>query len=318
MKEKETRKPDVSVIVASHRSQWIDELCDRLQSQKDIDTTRYEIIIVTDYRNDSFSKKYSRIQWILYPDISISKKRNEGIRNASGKCIAFTDDDCMPAPDWVAGGFQYLETHPDVAGVEGYTKIDAIESKGTAREYKRLEKRGYRTNNIFYRRADLVEAGFFDTRFSVQREDIDLAFTLLSQGKRIDYCKELSVTHRFRDGEPWDLLKNCINRRFDPLLCKKHPKQYRQHIKSPFPLSILISFIIIIPLILALSGVFRYRNAIMVTVMSAALFAIRRNGLHGMRPSGLIREMISVASAPIVLCAALLYGSVKYKKFLIL
>lgn len=310
--------PDVSIIVASHRSQWIEELCEKLLNQSHGDTIPYEIIIVTDYRNDLFAQKYPGIQWIFIPDLSISRKRNEGIRNASGKCIGFTDDDCMPAPDWVSMGYRYLECNVSVAGVEGYTRIDVDESKGTAGEYKRLEKRGFRTNNIFYRKTDLDGAGYFDTRFSVQREDIDLAFTLLSKGKKIDYCKDLLVVHRFREGEPWDLLKNCVNRRFDPLLYKKHPCLYRQYIKSPFPLSIFVSFILFVPFVAALTGLSRYRNALLLTISGAVLLTLRRNGLQITRPSGIIREMIVITAAPLVLCGALLYGSVKFKKFLML
>ncbi|MBN1603079.1 MAG: glycosyltransferase family 2 protein [Chitinispirillaceae bacterium] len=310
--------PDVSIVVASHRSQWIEELCERLLNQSNGDTVPYEIIIVTDYHNDFFAQKYPGIRWIFIADLSISRKRNEGIRNAKGKYIGFTDDDCMPAPDWICAGYRYLESNDSIAGVEGYTRIDAVENKGTAGEYKRLEKRGFRTNNIFYRKTDLDGAGHFDTRFSVQREDIDLAFTLLSQGKKIDYCKDLLVVHRFREGEPWDLVKNCVNRRFDPLLYKKHSGLYRQYIKSPFPLSILVSFILFVPFIVALAGVSRYRNAVLLTVSGAVLLTLRRNGLRITRPSGIIREMIVVTAAPLVLCGALLYGSVKFKKFLML
>lgn len=315
-----TRKdnPEVSVIVASHRLQWIEDLCERLLKQNCRDTLPYEIIIVTDYRNDHFAQKYPGIRWIFYPDLSISRKRNEGIRSASGNYIGFTDDDCIPAPDWVSTGYRYLEKNDGVAGVEGYTRVDVAESRGTAGEYKRLEKRGFRTNNIFYRKKDLDGAGHFDTRFSVQREDIDLAFTLLSQGKKIDYCNDLTVVHRFREGEPWDLLKNCVNRRFDPLLYKKHPGLYRKYIKSPFPLSILFSLFLFVPLMAALAGVSRYRNAVLLTLSGAVIATLRRNGLQITGTSGILMEMIVVTAAPLVLCGALLYGSVKFKKFLFL
>jgi glycosyltransferase involved in cell wall biosynthesis len=319
MKEKAAKKLKLSIVVASHRSQWIEELSERLLCQLRLHRSIYEIIIVTDYPNEKFHQKYQGITWVYYPDLSISKKRNEGIRKASGVYIAFTDDDCVPSLDWAVTGVEYLDKNSQIAGVEGRTQITGIPDSGrTITEYKRLEKRGYRTNNIFYRKADLIEAGLFDTRFSVQREDIDLAFTLISQGKKIDYSTGIYVSHRFRDGESWDLLKNCINRRFDPLLYKKHPRLYRQHIKTPFPITILLSFIIWVPLLLAIMGLNRYRLSTILTGISIVSLTIHRNGLNVVKNSNLFKEMISITAAPFILTAALIYGSIKHKKFLLL
>jgi GT2 family glycosyltransferase len=159
--------------------------------------------------------------------------------------------------------------------------------------------------------------GLFDTRFSVQREDIDLAFSLLSVGKKIDYCRDIRLSHRFRDGEPWDLLKNCINRRFDPLLFKKHPYLYRQYIKTPFPLSILLSSLIFLPLLLLIAGLFSFRRAALISTVITLLFTLRRTGMKPVAISSFVKEMLSVIASPIVLTGALLYGSIKYKKVLI-
>ncbi|HEX2959461.1 MAG TPA: glycosyltransferase family A protein [Chitinispirillaceae bacterium] len=308
----------LSVVVASHRIKWINELSELLLSQKGIDRSEFEIIIVTDYQNDTLSEKYPGIKWIFYPDLSISKKRNEGIGNANGIYVAFTDDDCMPSLTWAADGVTYLDNNPGIAGVEGYTTIDSAGESRVLIEYRRLEKQGFRTNNIFYRKSDLVAAGLFDTRFSVQREDVDLAFSLLSLGKKIEYCKNITLGHRFRDGEPWDLLKNCINRRFDPLLYKKHPELYRQYIKSPFPLSILLSSVIFLPLLLLIAGLFSFRRAVLISTVAALLFTLHRTGIKPVAVSSLVKEMVSVVAAPVALTAALLYGSIKYKKVLLL
>jgi hypothetical protein len=141
---------------------------------------------------------------------------------------------------------------------------------------------------------------------------------LISQGKKIDYSTGIYVSHRFRDGESWDLLKNCINRRFDPLLYKKHPRLYRQHIKTPFPITILLSFIIWVPLLLAIMGLNRYRLSTILTGISIVSLTIHRNGLNVVKNSNLFKEMISITAAPFILTAALIYGSIKHKKFLLL
>lgn len=308
----------LSIVVASHRTMWIGELSGLLLAQKGIGRSEYEVIIVTDYPNGAWSEKYPEIRWVFYPDLSISKKRNEGIRNATGEYVAFTDDDCMPSLTWAADGVAYLDNNQSIAGVEGYTTIDSGGDGRILKEYRRLEKQGFRTNNIFYRRGVLIEVGLFDTRFSVQREDIDLAFSILSLGKKIDYCKEIASGHRFRVGEPWDLLKNCVNRRFDPLLYKKHPELYRQHIRSPFPLSILLSWVIFFPLLLLICGLFSFRRVTLISIVVTLLFTLRRTGVKPMSFSFLVKEMLSVIAAPVILTGALLYGSIKFKKVLLL
>jgi glycosyltransferase involved in cell wall biosynthesis len=317
-KKENQKMPKLSIVVASHRTKWINELSELLISQKCIDNSEFEIIIVTDYSNTTLAEKYPEVKWIFCPDLSISKKRNEGIRNAKGIYVAFTDDDCIPSLTWASDGVAYLDNNQSVSGVEGYTTIDSAGEGLVLKEYRRLEKQGFRTNNIFYRKSALVEAGLFDTRFSVQREDIDLAFAILSIGKKIEYCKGIRLSHRYRDGEPWDLLKNCINRRFDPLLYKKHPVLYRQYIKSPFPLSILLSSVIFLPLLLLIIGIFSFRRAVLVSALVTLLFTLRRTGVKQVTVSSIVKEMVSVIAAPVVLKAALLYGSIKYKKVLIL
>jgi GT2 family glycosyltransferase len=38
--------------------------------------------------------------------------RNEGIRRARGDLIAFTDDDCIPGPDWLATLIEAMDQAP--------------------------------------------------------------------------------------------------------------------------------------------------------------------------------------------------------------
>jgi glycosyltransferase involved in cell wall biosynthesis len=227
--------PRVSVIVASHREQFVEELVSSFDAL-DSESVPMEIIIVADYPIEHYRDTFPHIRWIHVPDISISAKRNRGIENAKGSICAFIDDDCRPSGKWLSRAVAFLDDHPDMAGVEGMTSIASTDTReGSYREFKRLEKRGYRTNNIFYRRDILLSVNMFDERFTVQREDVDLAYAILESGQCIGYSTELKVEHQFRKNEKWDLLKNCINRRFDPLLYKKHKRLYRQYIRTPYP-----------------------------------------------------------------------------------
>jgi GT2 family glycosyltransferase len=309
--------PTVSVVIASHRPDFLEALIQALQRQT-IPLATFEIIPVCDYPIVSFQEKFPRITFLYVNDKSISAKRNAGVKTAQAKTIAFIDDDCIPAPDWIESGMRYLDDHPSSAAVEGLTTIEnSSYAPPSLREYRRLEKPGFRTNNIFYRTASFLKAGGFDERFTVQREDIDLAFSVLDNSETIDSDTAVRVMHRVRPGEPWDLLKNCINRRFDPLLFKKHPARYREHIRSPFPgsLLMLLGFHLAAALVPWIGIPFGLAACLADLAAVSAVAARRSGGKTSLKIFGY--EWISCAAAPLLLAGALIHGSLRFRKFLL-
>jgi glycosyltransferase involved in cell wall biosynthesis len=281
---------------------------------------RAEIIVAADYSVQSHAVRFPNVKWIYVPDRSISLKRNEAVRKSSGSIIAFIDDDCRPESKWVVEGEKFLRENPQIAGVEGLTRIDAPEKAGAAiSQYKRLEKRGYRTNNIFYRRDAFEKAGMFDERFTVQREDLDLSFTIMEQGDEIAYNERQVVNHAYREGEKWDLLKNCVNRRFDPLLHKKHCDFYRAFVRSPFPPGILVLLLMycatIAAAVFAPKAVFSIAGADMIFVL---ILTFRRVGRAKIEFAEWVREIAAYAVSPLIMLGAVIYGSVKFRTVLII
>jgi glycosyltransferase involved in cell wall biosynthesis len=300
----------LSVIIASHRPDYVTPLLNALQRQHA--TVIFETIIVTDYATGTLQSRFPEYSWVYINDLSISKKRNTGVNIARGTIIAFIDDDCIPAPDWIDKGTRYLEQHPGTTAVEGYTAIERRNflPYAVTREYRRLEKQGYRTNNLFFRKDQFEAIGGFDERFTIQREDIDLAFTALEKGMRYDYSRDIRVTHRYRHGEKWDLVKNCRNRRFDPLLFRKHPRYYLSMLGSPLPPSQLLVLFIHLMTLFTLKNK-RSHSAIVagLNLICCAAFGLRRSGMRPFSPGQWLRETIQMAIAPIVVVGALVYGA---------
>ena len=311
----ESVTPKVSVIVSSHREKFIEELVTSFGGAMG-EPVPIEVIIVADYKPDKYIKKFPAIQWIYVPDKSISAKRNKGIISAKSDICAFIDDDCIPDDAWIVKAVEFLDNHPDLIGVEGMTTIEKCDTKeGAYREYKRLENQGYRTNNIFYRRKALVDIEMFDERFTVQREDVDLAYSLVEAGFSIGYSRDIKVKHRLRKNEKWDLLKNCINRRFDPLLHAKHKKLYRHYIGTPYPRGIALIFL---AHLLFISGSMLFSKYIFafisIDALVVLLFTIRRAGLPFINnPIQWLRELVSFILSPFVVFGALLYGSIRFR-----
>lgn len=307
--------PLVSVIVSSHRKELIEGLVSSLGDAM-VESVPVEIIVVTDYNPDRYRKENPHVRWIYIPDKSISKKRNKGIVSAKSNICAFIDDDCTPDETWIIKAVTFLENHPDLVGVEGLTTIEKCDRKGGAyREYKRLERQGYRTNNIFYRRKALLDIKMFDERFTVQREDVDLAYSLIEAGYSIGYSREIKITHRLRKDEKWDLLKNCVNRRFDPLLHAKHKKLYRHYIGTPYPRGITLILLAHLFLVFGIKVSSRYIFLFaVIDALIIFLFTIRRTGPPSINATvQWFREYISFALSPVVILGALLYGSIRFK-----
>lgn len=306
--------PRVSVIVASHRRGAIEDFVRHLPASQAA-APSWELIVVADYPLEDLPEKYRDAAWLFHPDRSIPAKRNLGVAHSRGEILAFVDDDCRPAAGWIDSALACLDSHPGWAGVEGRTVVGSTGGDPALyREFRRLESPGFRTNNIFYRRSAFLAAGGFDERFTVQREDLDLAFTLLDRGMEIGYCATALVEHRLRAGEPWDLLKNCVNRRFDPLLHKKHPRRYRRRIGSPFPPGIalvgLAHLSFAVAAIAAPNAVFALA---FVDLCAIAVAALRRCG----PTPAVFREAAAAAAAPCVLLAALIHGSVRFRHVLL-
>jgi glycosyltransferase involved in cell wall biosynthesis len=306
--------PRVSVVVASHRPGYVGALAQALSSG----SGNAEIIVVADYPVDRFAVDYPAVSWLCLDDSSISAKRNAGCRMAKADFLGFIDDDCIPDGGWIDTAVRYLDDHPDIAGVEGKTLVDTENTVAAPmREFTRLQRHGYRTNNIFYRKSVFVEAGGFDERFTVQREDADLAFTVIERGRNIGYCRDIRVRHRVRHNEKWDLLKNCVNRRFDPLLFKKHRALYRKHIGTPFTPAIgLVLFCHVLVLLALVVMPAVWAPVVGADATTALALSVRRNAHSRGGLGWVLRDWLSFLAAPIVLMTVLGYGSARFGKWL--
>lgn len=134
--------------------------------------------------------------------------RNTGIREAYGECLAFTDDDCAPAPDWLASLDVALRRAPD-ALVGGhvrnaladnvfaeasqllidflYDRFDAAQTRGP---------RFFTSNNFAGAATHFHALGGFDTSFRLPAgEDRDLTDRWLAAGWPQQYVPEALVHH---------------------------------------------------------------------------------------------------------------------------
>lgn len=159
--------------------------------------------------------------------------RNLGARQATGDVLAFTEDDCVPAPNWLATAVGRLEREPDLDVLEGATCLP----DGTPARRRHGDRLSWLPTNLFVRRDFFERIGgycerFFDARRGIYfREDSDFGFTALEAGARVTHDSTPHVMHP-REHRGWlDPIRWARRYEMDPLLALRHPRAFREEIE---------------------------------------------------------------------------------------
>jgi GT2 family glycosyltransferase len=146
--------------------------------------------------------------------------------------VAFTDDDCLPAPDWLERLVAALHADAALRGVQGRTVAEEGPVGSHAVEVSE-PNRLYQTCNIAYRREALERVGGFDSAFDGWFEDTALAARVLEDGP-IGFAGDALVTHvavprRPLDREAWRRVIADERR-----LAERYPRFYHRT-RAPAP-----------------------------------------------------------------------------------
>lgn len=208
------RVPEVSVIVSTYgRAALLRGLLTALEAQRA--APPFEVVVADNGSRDNTWEVLSSLapsSPVAVTAVRVSENcgagvgRNRAVAASRGRLLAFTDDDCLPAPDWLACLVRPF-TDPDVALVQGRTEPEPAPAPGAwARTmWVHGPTPWLETCNIAYRRAAYEEVGGFDEgeRRSGARafgEDTWLGHRVLSRGGRPAYTDAAVVHHRWRPG----------------------------------------------------------------------------------------------------------------------
>lgn len=202
--------PLVAVVLATHnRRERLERLLDAV-SRQTLPTTEFEVVVVDDGSGDGTAELLAeaperwptlRLRCLRHPVAEgPASARNDGWRSASATLIAFTDDDCEPAPEWLVEGLRACELYPGavVAGRVEPIPAEAYKLSPFTRTV-RVDGDGpyYQACNIFYPRTVLDRLGGFDADSyrAVGGEDTDLAWRAIELGVPTAYAREALVHH---------------------------------------------------------------------------------------------------------------------------
>ncbi|MGI9021614.1 MAG: glycosyltransferase family 2 protein [Solirubrobacterales bacterium] len=203
-------EPEVSVVVATrNRAGRLAELLAALRAQS-LSAERFEVIVVDDGSGDGTAATLKQgaeqgglaLRWFRHdrptgPAIA----REEGWRAARAPLIAFTDDDCAPAPGWLEAAVAAARENPG-AIVQGATLPMPWElhRSGLFSRTNRVTSFDpyFRTCNVLYPRELLERVDGFDTDAFAgppSTEDADLGWRAVKAGAPSVFAPKALVYH---------------------------------------------------------------------------------------------------------------------------
>lgn len=256
--------------------------------------------------------------------------RNLGWRAAQAPIVAFTDDDGVPAPAWLAEGLAAFGDEVDVlcghvdkpmpaAPPPAQPVVPPGPARAQAHDGHLAQTPEVCGTNCFCRKRVLEALGGFDERFEQSRHgDADLHFRLLGIGARIVPAPAAVVVQPVPP-MPWGAsLVQTRRAVFDALLYKKHPRLYREKIgASPLLEYYLATLLLLTGLgaLLAGAGIIAPVAGLAWLALTARLAAQRLRGGARSPNTGLhVLDMI-VTSALIPPLAVFwrLVGAIRYR-----
>lgn len=201
-------RPRVSVIVPHYDDlASLDRCLSALQNQT-FPADRFEIIVADNASPigvEAVQKTIAgRARLVSVAERGAGPARNGGVAAACGDILAFTDCDCIPAPQWLAEGVSALERDDFVGGgmrvlvddAAHVTGAEAFELVFAFDNQAYVERKGFTvTANLFCPAALFAQVGGFRVGVS---EDLEWSHRARDAGFRIGYAPAALVAHPAR------------------------------------------------------------------------------------------------------------------------
>ncbi len=240
--------PFIDVVVCTfNRAAMLEGIVASLMAQT-YPAERYLVTVVDDGSEDETWTKLEqmaaaqpRLKPLRIAHAGLSAARNSGWRSARGDIVAFTDDDCLAEPGWLAAVARAFAEHPEALGVVGKTmtfpeRVTPLTHQVVVAGPNKI----YHGCNMAYRREALSAVGGFDES-AHYAEDSQFAAAVLTRGP-ILFAPEVVIVHPprprvFLDRGGWTRrLEGSLR-----LYCR-YPVFYRRHRGANFFTVVLLKW----------------------------------------------------------------------------
>ena len=200
---------EVTVVIPSYgRSARLPPLL-RALARQTLSPDRFEVVVADDCSPDDTAEVVAglagELPYVLHyartpVNHGPAAARNLGWRSASAPFVAFIDDDCDPAPEWLQAGLAAFEGRPNVGIVQGRTHAPEGESTSNLGDWyiwRVIEEPSafFEGCNLFFRRDVLEITGGFDEEIAYHGEDSAAGWRVIEAGFDRAFAPEASMAH---------------------------------------------------------------------------------------------------------------------------
>ena len=223
----------ISVVVPTYRrAQGLPALIDAFEAQT-LSKDDFEVIVADDASLDETAAVLDDLAARARVTLRVVRNaqnggpasaRNLGWRASEAPIVAFTDDDCLPSPQWLEAG---LAAFTSAGIVQGRTLPDPAAREGAWAKTLRIERFSnlYESCNMFYGREILDAVGGFDESIRVPfGEDTALGWEARRRGAQAAFAPDAIVYHSVTHPGARYWWKYAMMHRNFPMLVRRFPE----------------------------------------------------------------------------------------------
>ncbi|AQG80264.1 glycosyltransferase family 2 protein [Spirosoma montaniterrae] len=323
--------PEFSVVIPTYQRPALLLKCLDALGRQLLARDQFEIIVVDDAHSPEtetavqlFARQIARsgspleVRYLGQPTRrGPAAARNRGWRAARGRVVAFTDDDCLPQPNWLPSALVCFQRGAQV--VTGQLRFNnPSDTPIHDRTLALLETAEFVTANCFCRKSVLERVGGFEEAFDVAwDDDNDFRFKLIQAGIPVGKCPEAVVLHPIPES-PWYAPIYAERRNsYDALLYKRHPDLFRERMPNYRGL-VLQYYVCVLSVLMALIGLLA-GSVPAITLGVGTWATLSADLILRFLPDGRLdwrtikHAILTGLATPFVSVYWRLYGAVKYK-----
>ena len=192
----------ISVVIPTrHRNDALAACLDRLApGTQTLAADQYEVVVTDDGSTTTaeamIADRFPWARWTAGPRRGPAANRNHGVGQARAAWIAFTDDDCLPDPRWLAAYDEAISKAGPADVLEGRTTCAGGLPSVLYEAPINLNGGLLYSCNMAIPKVTVARVGGFDERFPhTSQEDIEFYQRLRASGHRIRFVPDAIVDH---------------------------------------------------------------------------------------------------------------------------